>query len=103
MSEALTLSSAERREQCAVLAATRPSVSIVVPVLNEAQLIGNFLRHLRARAPEAEIIVVDGGSSDGTPELAAGLCDQLVRSDRGRAAQMNAGAQASRGDVLWFL
>lgn len=41
-------------------------VSIVVPVLDEAQLIGSFLAHLRASAPEAEIIVVDGGSKDET-------------------------------------
>ena len=78
-------------------------ISIVIPVLNEAELIGNFLRHLRVRAPEAEIIVVDGGSSDGTAELAGSLCDQLIQAQRGRAAQMNAGAHAAQGDLLWFL
>ena len=79
-------------------------VSIIVPVLNEAPLIRPFLEHLRERAPGAEIIVVDGASTDGTDELATGFCDQLVRSDeRSRAIQMNAGARAAGGDVFWFL
>jgi rSAM/selenodomain-associated transferase 2 len=79
-------------------------VSIIVPVLNEAPLIRPFLEHLRERAPGAEIIVVDGASTDGTDELAAGFCDQLVRSvERSRAIQMNAGARAAGGDVFWFL
>jgi rSAM/selenodomain-associated transferase 2 len=79
-------------------------VSIIVPVFNEARLIRPFLEHLRERAPGAEIIVVDGASTDGTNELAAGFCDELVRSDeRSRAIQMNAGARAAGGDVFWFL
>jgi rSAM/selenodomain-associated transferase 2 len=78
-------------------------LSIIVPVLNEAQLLRPFLAHLRERAPGAEIIVADGGSSDGTPDLAQVFCDQLVVSERSRATQMNAGARAARGDVLWFL
>src|SRR5262249_14041370 len=78
-------------------------ISIIVPVFNEASLIRKFLTHLRERAAEAEIIVADGGSFDGTPDLAAGLCDRLVVSKRGRARQMNAGAHAARGDILWFV
>jgi len=79
-------------------------VSIIVPVFNEAPLIRPFLEHLRQRARGAEIIVVDGASTDGTDELATGLCDHLVRSDqRSRAKQMNAGARAAGGDVFWFL
>ena len=77
--------------------------SIIVPVFNEASLIRPFLQHLRERAPEAEIIVADGGSSDGTDRLAAGLCEQLVESDRGRGRQMNIGARAARGEILWFV
>lgn len=77
--------------------------SIIVPVFNEASLIRKFLTHLRERAPEAEIIVADGGSSDGTVDLAGGVCDRLVSSKRGRARQMNAGAHAARGDILWFV
>jgi rSAM/selenodomain-associated transferase 2 len=78
-------------------------ISIIVPIFNEAALIRPFLRQLRERAPEAEIIVADGGSSDGTARLASGFCDQLVESDRGRARQMNTGARAARGDLLWFV
>lgn len=79
-------------------------VSIIVPVLNEAPLIRPFLDHLRERAPGAEIVVVDGASTDGTYELAAGFCDQLIRSgERSRAIQMNAGARAGGGDIFWFL
>src|SRR5437660_9638353 len=66
----------------------RTQFSIIVPVFNEALLIRPFLKHLRERAPGAEIIVADGGSSDGTVDLATGFCDQLVESDRSRAMQM---------------
>ena len=82
---------------------SRMSFSIVVPVLNEAQLLRQCLAHLRERAPGAEIIVADGGSFDGTPNLAQGLCDQLVVSKRNRAIQMNAGAHTAHGDILWFI
>jgi len=78
-------------------------ISIVVPVADEAPLIQPFLRHLRERAPGAEIIVADGGSSDGTGDLAQRFCDQLVVTGRNRAAQMNAGAGAAHGDILWFV
>lgn len=79
-----------------------PSVSIIVPVLNESDLIGPFLEHLRANLPDAEIIVVDGDSNDGTAEL-AGLADRVLRGTCGRARQMNAGTAVARGEVLWFL
>src|SRR5262245_38328655 len=77
--------------------------SVIVPVFNEAPLIRRFLAHLRERAPEAEIIVADGGSTDGTDKLGAGLCDRLVESQRSRAVQMNAGAHAAHGEILWFV
>jgi glycosyltransferase involved in cell wall biosynthesis len=80
-----------------------PRVSIIIPVLNEATLIAPFLRHLRKRAPEAELIVVDGGSTDETTALASSWCDRLVVSKRGRGEQLNSGASAARGSVLWFL
>src|SRR5207249_180819 len=73
------------------------------PVYNEAPLIRPFLRRLRERAPEAEIIVANGGSTDGTDQLAAGSCDRLVQSERSRAMQMNTGASAAGGDILWFV
>src|SRR6266566_8589506 len=77
--------------------------SIVVPVYNEAQLIRSFLQRFREQAPGAEVIVADGGSSDGTPDLAAGFCSQVVIGKRNRAAQMNLGACPASGDVLWFV
>jgi rSAM/selenodomain-associated transferase 2 len=83
--------------------ATPPFLSIILPVLNEATLIRSFLLHLRTVAPAAEIIVVDGGSSDGTVSIAKPLADVLVAAPRGRASQMNAGAACARGEALWFL
>jgi rSAM/selenodomain-associated transferase 2 len=78
-------------------------VSIIVPVFNEAPLIRPFLSNLRERTRGAEIIVVDGGSTDGTDRLAAGFCDRVIRSARSRAKQMNVGADAAGGDIFWFL
>lgn len=80
-----------------------PLISIIVPVLDEAELIGSFLVQLRANAPEAEIILVDGGSEDRTIAESAGLADQVLSAPRGRARQMNAGAAVARGEVFWFL
>lgn len=80
-----------------------PIISIIVPVLDEEALIGPFLAHLRVRAPGAEIIVVDGGSRDGTRSIVAPLADVLISAARGRASQMNAGAVVARAEILWFL
>jgi rSAM/selenodomain-associated transferase 2 len=78
-------------------------ISIIIPTLNEASMIEKFLNSLRTRAGDAEIIVVDGGSSDGTFDLARNHCDQCLRAAPGRAVQMNVGADAASGDVFWFL
>jgi rSAM/selenodomain-associated transferase 2 len=78
-------------------------ISIVVPVVDEAPLIQPFLRHLRAQAIGAEIIVADGGSTDRTADLARDFCDRVIVSKRSRAIQMNAGARAAQGDIFWFL
>ena len=80
-----------------------PFVSIIVPVLNEAGLIGPFLRHLKTLGPAVEIILVDGESTDGTLELARPLADRVLRVPRGRAVQMNAGAEIATAEVFWFL
>jgi rSAM/selenodomain-associated transferase 2 len=80
-----------------------PIISIIVPVLNEAALVGPFLAHLRTLAPRAQVIVVDGGSQDGTRSIAEPLADLLLDAPRGRATQMNAGAAVAKGNVLWFL
>lgn len=82
----------------------RLTLSVVVPVLNEAAGIRAALEALAPlRSRGHEVIVVDGGSSDRTLELAEGLCDRVLRSPRGRALQMNAGARVANGDVLLFL
>jgi rSAM/selenodomain-associated transferase 2 len=78
-------------------------VSIIVPVLNEAPNIVGFLRHLREVAPGGEIIVVDGGSTDGTPELCGQNADYVIHAPVGRAKQMNAGAKIANGNVFWFV
>ncbi|HYN13191.1 MAG TPA: glycosyltransferase, partial [Burkholderiales bacterium] len=79
-------------------------LSVIVPTLNEARHIRGALEALAAlRRRGHEAIVVDGGSEDGTPELAEPHCDRLIRAARGRALQMNAGARAARGDALLFL
>jgi len=67
-------------------------LSIIVPTLNEAQIIVPALTRLESlRERGVEIIVADGGSSDGTPALAAPLADQVLTAPPGRAHQMNAG------------
>ncbi len=78
-------------------------LSIIVPMLNESESIAATLKRLRASAPDAEIIVVDGGSADGSPDAARGFCDILIRSPRGRARQLNAGAARASGEVLAFV
>lgn len=79
-------------------------ISVIVPVFNEASSIRSFLSNLRERTAGAEIIVVDGASTDGTDRLAQGFCDQIIRSsESSRAKQMNVGADAARGDIFWFL
>ncbi|MBJ7613652.1 MAG: TIGR04283 family arsenosugar biosynthesis glycosyltransferase [Candidatus Dormibacteraeota bacterium] len=78
------------------------TVSIVVPVVDEAARIVEALRRLRRDFPECELVVVDGGSHDATAELARPLA-RVLRGQPGRARQMNQGACQTRGDVLWFI
>lgn len=79
-------------------------LSIIVPVLDEAATIEAALDRLASlRRTGCDVVVADGGSRDGTPDIAARHCDRVVTAPRGRASQMNAGAAAARGDVLLFL
>ena len=79
-------------------------LSIVMPVLDEAVSIESALRALAPlRAHGAEVIVTDGGSRDGTVDLARPLADRVLTAPRGRSHQMNVGAAAAQGDVLLFL
>lgn len=83
-------------------------ISIIIPVLNEAKHITEVLYHLIDNASLntiQEIIVVDGGSTDNTVSViqALGLNIKILHSEKGRAKQMNLGAKASKGDILYFL
>ena len=79
-------------------------LSVIVPTLDEAEHIARSLQSLAsARKRGAEIIVVDGGSSDATTAAAEPYADRVLRAPRGRAAQLNAGAQSASGDVLLFM
>jgi len=78
--------------------------SIIIPVLNEAAIIRQTLQRLQAsRHRNVEVIVVDGGSCDGTLELVKPLADQVISASKGRARQMNLGAQRAAGEYLLFL
>jgi rSAM/selenodomain-associated transferase 2 len=79
-------------------------LSIIMPVLEEAPLIAQALQALDPfRQRGVEVVVVDGGSRDGTMALARPHADRVIAAPRGRAAQMNAGAAVAGGDVLLFL
>jgi hypothetical protein len=79
-----------------------PPISIIIPVLNEADRLEQTLARASAGTP-VEIIVVDGGSEDGTRELAEACGVKAIASHACRARQMNAGATVARGEILLFL
>ena len=76
-------------------------VSVIVPTLNEATVIGPTLRALRREDPH-EIVVVDGGSEDGTLDEARPHADRMATERGGLARQLNRGAEEATGDVLLF-
>ena len=103
------LSDVDRPEDLAVWHRTRrrwgPSatrISVIIPTLNEANHLPQALASLRDTR-NVETIVVDGGSDDGTREIAAGSGCRLLRSPPGRALQLSVGARAASGGVLLFL
>ena len=77
-------------------------LSVVIPTLNEASNIGALLKRLDRTPGIYEIIVADGGSTDGTRRLVSSP-HLLVRSEPGRGIQLRAGAKAASGDVILFL
>jgi rSAM/selenodomain-associated transferase 2 len=76
-------------------------LSIIIPTLNEADVLGQTLEGLSNRS--AEIIVVDGGSTDETVKIARQYTSRVLISARGRGPQQDAGARQSRGSILLFL
>ncbi|WP_245917603.1 glycosyltransferase [Aureitalea marina] len=87
-------------------------LSVVVPILNEAETILGLLHQLRnaSSSVQQEVILVDGGSEDGTTVLVQNylknnpeLDIRLLRSQRGRARQMNLGARVAKFPILYFL
>ena len=94
----------EHEDQAGGSHMTQPLMSIVLPVLNEAQNIESTLASLAPlQRRGVEVVVVDGGSHDDTVVRASALADWVLESPRGRARQMNAGAAVARGQVLLFL
>tara|TARA_B100001123_G_scaffold436537_1_gene567000 strand:- start:212 stop:877 length:666 start_codon:yes stop_codon:yes gene_type:complete len=77
-------------------------VSIIVPTLNEAKCLGETLTYIQQLSPH-EVIVSDGGSVDGTLEIAAKFTENVVTGPAGRSLQMNAGARIATGDIFLFL
>ena len=81
-------------------------VTIIIPTYNEAEQIAQTISHIQAAngRHEAEMIVVDGGSTDNTPAIAEQCGATVIKSERkGRAAQMNQGAAVAKYDMLYFL
>ncbi len=84
---------------------SKPILSIIIPVLNEAATIAQQLSYLTSQLDKnCELIIVDGGSRDNTVNLAMPFANRIVESEHsGRALQMNAGAAVAKGDILLFL
>ena len=79
-------------------------ISVIVPVLNEAERITGLISSLQSLDGEKEIIISDGGSTDGTKQKLSALSNiTVINSPSGRARQMNAGAEISSGNILWFV
>tara|TARA_R110000868_G_scaffold81946_1_gene231682 strand:+ start:3414 stop:4106 length:693 start_codon:yes stop_codon:yes gene_type:complete len=82
-------------------------ISIIIPVFNEVNSISKLVSHLENIAFQKaaiEIIVVDGGSTDGTlDKIRTNSNAKLIQAEKGRAIQMNAGAKAAKGNILYFL
>lgn len=81
-------------------------ISIIIPTLNEAVYIARLLMYLQEHSSVKnikEIIVVDGGSSDDTTEIASDFGAVVLHSPKGRSIQMNYGAKRAKGQILYFL
>ncbi|MCG9130769.1 TIGR04283 family arsenosugar biosynthesis glycosyltransferase [Candidatus Poribacteria bacterium] len=81
---------------------TLDKISIIIPVLNEAKILEQTLSRLHSELGPHELIIVDGGSTDGSTRIAEKYGKVLI-SERGRSKQLNAGAAAASGTILIFL
>lgn len=81
----------------------RPSISIIIPVLDDARELEGLLQLLAGFEGIGEICVADGGSRDGSRAVAERLGVDWVEAPAGRGVQMNTGAEQVSGEVLWFL
>ena len=83
----------------------KPEISIIVPVFNEINFINDFISHLKSTCQtRQEIIIVDGGSTDGTGKLLESLTDiSVFQTKTGRANQMNFGAKIAKTSLLYFV
>jgi len=83
------------------------TISIIIPILNEEKTIGKLIQHLSENSSKEiirEIIVVDGGSTDNSESIVQQFKDVIfLKSGKGRAKQMNLGAQNAKGTILYFL
>lgn len=85
----------------------KQQISIIIPILNEAEVIGELLSHIALNTSAeniVEIIIVDGGSVDGSQNIVSRFKNvTLLHSEKGRAKQMNYGAKQASGSILYFL
>ena len=78
-------------------------ISIIIPTLNEARAIGGTLEAVSRLKRRCDVLVVDGGSEDGTVDIVRRAGHRAIVCERGRGCQMHKGATAASADVLWFL
>jgi rSAM/selenodomain-associated transferase 2 len=78
-------------------------ISVIIPTFNEAENLPSLLVSVVSQSTAHQIIVVDGGSSDATLQIAADFKTQIVQSEKGRGQQLKVGAELAQGEILFFL